>query len=251
MNVLRRLCRYLPRPPSTNYNLRQLSQSPYAMLSHEAVVLDVGCKSIQGAYAFPGRHRSSRVIGLDIKAFEGVTVVGDAHELPFSSNSLHCVLCVSVLQYVHRPERVVDEIFRVLRPGGIIYINVPFIFRDAPDPDDLFRFSVSGIRVLCKSFEKIQSGYNRGPASSLCDLLVHFGAILCCFNNRRLYSFLVDLFQWALFWIKYLDRWIGHYEVARTIHSGAFFLGSKPAPAQPSLEKPDSVGPRALEAVSF
>lgn len=228
MNPLRRIYRYLPRPPSTNYNLRQLTQNPYEILPQGALILDVGCKSIQGGYAFSGRHTRARVIGLDIKAFEGVSVVADAHQLPFSSGSLHCVFCVSVLQYVHQPQQVVNEIFRVLKPRGVVYINVPFVSRYTPDPEDLYRFSVRGVQVLCEAFEKIQVGYNRGPASSICDLLVHFGAILCCFNNRQLYSFLVDLFQWALFWIKYLDRWIGHHEMAKIIYSGAFFLGRKP-----------------------
>jgi hypothetical protein len=62
----------------------------------------------------------------------------------------------------------------------------------------------------------------------MCDLLVHFNAIFSCFNNRRVYNLLVDLFQWGFFWMKYIDRWIGNYDMARIIYNGAFFLGRKP-----------------------
>ena len=34
-------------------------------------------------------------------------------------------------------------------------------------------------------------------------------------------------FGWLLFWIKYLDAIIGHYEMARVIHTGAYFVGRK------------------------
>jgi hypothetical protein len=39
---------------------------------------------------------------------------------------------------------------------------------------------------------------------------------------------LVDLFQWGLFWLKYLDAWIGDYEMAHIIYSGAFFWAEAP-----------------------
>jgi SAM-dependent methyltransferase len=228
INLLHRLYHSLPRPPSTNYNLRQLAYNPYDMLREGGLVLDVGCKSTRGLYAFSAAKTDLRMLGLDLEPFEGVDVVGDAHRLPFRSNSLDGVLCISVLEYVRNPGEVVSEIFRALKPGGLFYVNVPFVFRYAPDPKDLYRFSVPGIEVLCASFAKIQSGYNRGPASTMCDLLVHFNAILFCFNNRRVYNLLVDLFQWCLFWLKFADRWVGDYDMARIINSGVFFLGRKP-----------------------
>ena len=228
MNLLHCFYRRLPHPPSTNYNLRHLAHNPYDMLREGALVLDVGCKSKRGLYAFSAAKVDLRLVGLDLEPFKGIDVVGDAHQLPFRSNSLDGVLCVSVLEYVRNPGGVVSEIFRALKPSGLVYVSVPFVFRYAPDPKDLYRFSVPGIEVLCGSFEKIQSGFNRGPASTMCDLLVHFNAILFCFNNRRVYNLLVDVFQWALFWLKHFDRWLGDYEMAHIMCNGVFFLGRKP-----------------------
>ncbi len=221
----------LLRPPSTNYNLANLAHNPYEMLPQGALILDVGCKSSGGGYAFSDANNNTSkhvLFGLDVKPFRGVDVVGNAHDLPFRPESLNCVFCVSLLEHAADPRKVVGEIFRVLKPGSLVYLNVPFVFRYAPDQEDLYRFSIPALEVLCASFKKVQSGYNRGPASTMCDLLVHFNAILFCFNNRRIHNVLVDIFQWGFFWLKYLDRWIGDYEMAHVIYSGAFFLGQKP-----------------------
>jgi hypothetical protein len=42
------------------------------------------------------------------------------------------------------------EINRILRPGGIVYISVPFIFPFNKDPQDLYRFTSYGIKVFVK-----------------------------------------------------------------------------------------------------
>ena len=231
MGLLRRL---IPRPPSTNYDLRQLQHDVYAMAPRGAIVLDVGSKSHRGRYSFRGEGTLPRIVHLDIQHADGVTVVADAHQLPFADRSVDVVLSVSLLYAVRDPKQVIAEAFRVLKPGGLLYVNVPFMYPYVVDPCDFYRFSEAGITELCRtaSFEPIQSGFNRGPASTTTHIVIYFLAILFSFDNQRLYGILVDVFTYLLFWLKYLDRWIGRYSLARVIHNGAFFLGRKPvAPA--------------------
>lgn len=229
--MLRKITRfyhYLPKPPSSNYDLKVMEHNPYAMLRRGGIVLDIGSKSAKGRYSFKNGLDAVKVIALDIVPCEGVDIAGDAHRLPVRSETIDCVVLVSVLMYIANPQHVIAEIMRVLRPGGLIYISTPFVFRYAPDPEDYFRSSVTGLQVLCQPFEEIQSGFNRGPASTMADLLSHFCAILFCFNSTRLYGLLVDFFTWCFFWIKYLDKWIADYSVAKVIHNGAFFFGRRP-----------------------
>ncbi len=229
MKILKRLIQYINKPPSTNYNLRQLQHSPYAALPEGAIILDIGSSKGRARYeGFPYTAKTNNLFCLDVVLSEGVDLAGDAQVLPIKDSIIDAVFCVSMLQYVRRPQQAIDEIFRVLKPGGVLYLNVPFVFRYAPEPKDLYRFSMNGLRIICSSFEEIQTGYNRGPASTMCDLLVHFSAILFSFNSNRAYSVLIDLFQWGFFWFKYFDRWIGHYKTAHIICSGVFFFGRKP-----------------------
>src|SRR3990170_8870909 len=73
-------------------------------------VLDLGCGISRYLIYFPNR------IGLDSSKRNGVDIVADAHHLPFVSSSFSTVLTTEMLEHVKDPQRVIDEIERVLRP---------------------------------------------------------------------------------------------------------------------------------------
>jgi SAM-dependent methyltransferase len=155
--------------------------------------------------------------------------VADAHDLHVvADGSVDCIVYVSVLMYCWDPARVIQEFFRILKPGGVIYLSTPFVFPYAPDRIDYLRVSYEGLEKMCEQFERLDSGFNRGPASTMTHLLVHFFAMLFSFNSRRLYAFNTDLFKWLLFWVKYLDLFLARFHVTHVIHSGAFLIGRKP-----------------------
>jgi SAM-dependent methyltransferase len=227
--ALKSLYRALPRPPSTNY-LFHVPPNPYSFLQAGATIFDIGSKDARGSYSFGTPPSNSRVVCVDIEPGEGVDLVADAHDMHMvPSDSIDCVITVSTLEHVRYPQKVMTEIFRILKPGGVLYVSVPFVFPFHSDPHDNYRFSADGVKILCERFECVESGFNRGPASTMCHLMVHFCAILFSMNNRTLYGINVDLFTWLLFWTKYLDVFLGKYQMAKVIHAGAYFLGRKPA----------------------
>ena len=226
--ALKKLYHLLPQPPSTNYLYRKISPNPYDLLPTKPLIFDIGSKEARGAYAFGSPPEGAKVVCVDIEAKPGVDLVADAHDMHMVANdSVDFVTSVSVLEHVRYPHKVMKEIYRILKPGGIIYINVPFVFPFHADPDDYYRFSYKGIEILCEDFERIDSGFNRGPASTMHHLLVHFMAMLFCFNSKALYGINTDLFKWLFFWIKYIDSFLGNYHVAYVIHSGSYFIGRK------------------------
>ena len=218
---LRRIYHRLPRPPHSNYTFRQVDA--LALLADNAVVFNIGSKDTP--LQLP---RGIRMVTVDIDPSVRPDIVADAHDLHMiPSESADGVLVISVLHHCKKPWVVVPELYRILKPGGIIYANIPFMFPFHVDPDDYWRVSHHGVDVLFEQFEKIDSGYNRGPASSMTELLVHFNALLFSFGSRTLYGINVDLFRWLLFWMKYIDVLLAKHPAAHVIHTGTYFLGRK------------------------
>ena len=54
---------------------------------------------------------------------EGLVLEGAAESIPVPDDSQHLVICDSVLEHVVSPTKSLDEMRRVLRPGGIAYIT--------------------------------------------------------------------------------------------------------------------------------
>jgi SAM-dependent methyltransferase len=76
-------------------------------------------------------------------------IVADLHDLPIEDASFDFVLCTEVLEHVAEPARVLDELYRVLAPGGGLLLTVPFVVELHEEPYDHWRFTSHGlVRLL-------------------------------------------------------------------------------------------------------
>lgn len=91
-----------------------------------------------------------RVIGLDIHPGLNVDLVGDAHSLSrfLRERSFGAVFSASVLEHLEAPWLLAMEINRILEPGGLVYHQVPGAWPAHAQPNDFWRFSAEGLRVL-------------------------------------------------------------------------------------------------------
>lgn len=92
-------------------------------------------------------------VGCDIQRGSNVDVVTDIHRLPFRDESVGTVLCVEVLEHVHDPLRAVEEIHRVLVPGGIAVLTSVMFMPVHAHPWDFWRFTPEGFAQLFEPFE--------------------------------------------------------------------------------------------------
>ena len=96
-----------------------------------ALWLDAGCGA--GTYVRLLQARRVDVLGLDYSALsiekarrrdnEGRWLVGDATALPMRSGRLDGVLCVGVTQALSGSAPLLDELSRVVRPGGRVWVD--------------------------------------------------------------------------------------------------------------------------------
>lgn len=75
--------------------------------------------------------------------------VGPAHDLPVDDSAYDGVLCTQVLEHVPSPDAVARELYRILRPGGRLYLTVPLAWELHEMPFDFYRYTPYGLaRIL-------------------------------------------------------------------------------------------------------
>lgn len=104
-------------------------------------------------------------------------IVGDIHNLPFSDQSIDAIICIAVLEHVENPLKAMNEIYRVLKPGGYAFIYVPFLYYYHPLKGyykDFYRFTYDGIEYLTKDFKQVEIKNVRGAFATIFNLLPIF-----------------------------------------------------------------------------
>ena len=215
--------RLLRPPPIMHRYHADLRQPPTSILFESSggaapLVLNVG----GGPYRV-----SAEEITLNIGPFRNVDLVADAHNIPAADNSFDAVFSLAVLEHVTDPYRVVAEMIRVLKPGGYLYSEVPFIFFFHGYPSDYTRFTLEGMKRLFAALEGARFGMTHGPVSAL---LQSGNMVLQMFlpERARILRKLVNgAYRWALCPLKYLDLTLRGRPEAHILAGGFYVLGQK------------------------
>lgn len=107
--------------------------------------IDVGCGA--GRHSFEAFRRGADVVAFDQDADElsnvdailqamaeqgeapadakAQVVTGDALALPYADGEFDCVVASEILEHVPADDRAIDELVRVLKPGGLLAVTVP------------------------------------------------------------------------------------------------------------------------------
>ncbi len=167
-----------------------------------------------------GVHRSASFVkNIDIFPYPGVDIVADAMELPLATNSVDGIVCEYLLEHVPEPQRVVDEIIRVLRPGGRAYITVPFVYPFHASPNDFYRWSSEGLKVLCSDANILSIGSRSGPTSAFIAVCSTWLSIVLSLGSDVLYSIFAVIIPVFLSPFKVIDFILQFFPT--TIHGTA------------------------------
>jgi SAM-dependent methyltransferase len=116
-------------------------------------VLDIAPQDHEGAKPY---FAKSTVETLDIDSKSGATYVADICEdnsATIPAANFNVVVCTEVLEHTLQPFDAVKEIKRILKPGGVALVSVPYNFRIHGPLPDCWRFTEHGLRALFKDFE--------------------------------------------------------------------------------------------------
>jgi SAM-dependent methyltransferase len=120
------------------------------------VILDLG-----GGTPFSGPVKEgdpatgSLYLSLDRCVESSPHVAGDVLSLPFAEAAADLVISCAVLEHLADPQAAVDEMHRVLRPGGCALGYAPFMYPWHGSPGDYWRFTGDALRHLFGRFDEI------------------------------------------------------------------------------------------------
>jgi SAM-dependent methyltransferase len=77
-----------------------------------------------------------------------IHIYSPLHRIPREDGYFDTVFCNAVLEHVINPEEIVAEFSRVCRPGGHLYLSVPFLQPEHKDPTDYQRYTADGLAAL-------------------------------------------------------------------------------------------------------
>lgn len=109
--------------------------------------LDVGCGKMPYRSYILQHSEVSKYVGLDI---ENALIYDpkvnpdffwDGIKMPFEDSSFDSAMATEVLEHCPEPEIVLKEVFRVLKPGGVFFFTVPFLWNLHEVPHDEYRYT--------------------------------------------------------------------------------------------------------------
>lgn len=110
--------------------------------------LDLGCgnKPYESLY----NAVTSSQIGCDIAQSDKkrVDTICPVTDLKFGDAMFDSVLCTQVLEHVFEHDKMMQEILRVLKPGGNLILTVPFAWELHEEPYDFFRYTKYALKEL-------------------------------------------------------------------------------------------------------
>jgi SAM-dependent methyltransferase len=104
---------------------------------------------------FPGKE----YVGCDMRPGPGVDRVEDVSAIRLPDASIGTILCIETFEHVFEVRRAFDEVFRVLKPGGLFVITSPLNFRIHGYPDDYWRMTPNCLRRMMEPYAARLSGY--------------------------------------------------------------------------------------------
>jgi SAM-dependent methyltransferase len=175
-------------------------------------------------------HLHPQVKNLDLFAAPHIDYVGTAEAIPVNDNHFSVIITQETLEHVQDPFKAISEIYRVTKPGGLLYCQLPFIIGYHPGPTDFWRFTKEGMVELVQrvGFEVQELGISVGPSSGFYRIAVEYFSILFSFLIPPTYHLFKAFFAVLFYPLKWGDILLNHHKEADRIPGGYYIMAKKP-----------------------
>jgi hypothetical protein len=130
---------------------RHLARSP---------ILEIGSRhySPQSAIDYRNLFSGMEYVGVDMSAGDNVDLIVD-FTADFSTvrgalaREFGTIICCSVIEHVDNIFKFAQNLTRITRPGGTLFLSAPFTWRFHGYPNDFWRFTPAGLKYLFPDFD--------------------------------------------------------------------------------------------------
>ena len=77
------------------------------------------------------------------------------------------VCCFEVLEHTKEPRKAIDNIYQLLDQGGKVFLSVPFNFHIHDEPNDYYRFTYYGLKLIFNKFSYVTIKNRNGWLESI------------------------------------------------------------------------------------
>lgn len=155
------------------YRKKEIIKSLLICLRYiKGIILDIGCGNMPyREFIIKNTNKVRFYIGLDIitDKYNKPNVYWDGNKIPFKNDSIDCVLLIEVLEHCPYPEKIIKEIFRILKNQGILFFTVPFLWPLHDIPSDEYRYTPFALKRMLNNagYQIIKIGSLGGWDASL------------------------------------------------------------------------------------
>jgi hypothetical protein len=222
----------LPRfVPTLTYQCTPRCEPLAANFDADSVILDLGAG---------GRRIAARVTTIDIQPFAGTDVVASVYDLPIGDSCSDVVFATGLLEHLEDERKFLCEARRVLKIGGVIHVEIPFLQQYHEDPIDCRRYTVPGLKLMLEQngFRAMESGFHIGPSVTFFTIACYYVALL--FEGETILHkvlsnaafFVVACIGWPM---KYLDAFLKVKKSAHRLAFGVYCTAMKVADSDTPL----------------
>ncbi|MGY5847674.1 class I SAM-dependent methyltransferase [Salegentibacter sp. HM20] len=163
-------------------------------------LLDIGCGKMPYKEYILKNSLVKNYVGLDIESAllydKNCTpdFTWDGKTMPFENEKFNCAFGTEVLEHCPGPEIILKEVYRVLKPGGIFFFTVPFLWNLHEVPHDEYRYTPFSLKrhLLKSGFQNIELKATGGWHASMAQMLgLWVRRSPLSPNSRKIFSFFI------------------------------------------------------------